>query len=176
MVNTCTDDCGGVVCQSGETCDMSATPNVCKCGSSASCVGNTAGSICVGGSCKCTATMESCAGKSTGAYCDAAANNGMGACKCTQTLSCPENEVCDAAGNSGNGECKCGTGTSCAGLLTGSLCHSGTCKCSETVAACKGAFICDSGVCKCGGNTCAAGQECGGQENNMCVSKYFIYK
>ena len=169
-------DCGGTVCQTGESCDTNVTPNVCKCGSSSTCVGQSTGSVCVGGECKCTAMLDKCTAV-TGMYCDAAANSGNGVCKCTQALSsCPTGETCD---NSGNGQCECGTGTgtSCAGLSTGSVCHSGTCKCSSTVAACTDGHSCNNGACKCVSSSGVVNNLCSGDKpfcNNGVCGKYIV--
>ena len=84
----------------------------------------------------------------TGEYCDAAANNGTGACKCSESVpACTNgNEVCDNIYH----VCKCGSADSCEGKVTGSYCDSANskCKCSATQDACAdGTHKCENGMC-----------------------------
>ena len=79
--------------------------------------------------CKCTASLATCDGMSTGAYCDITANNGNGICKCAQNV-----DACVSTSNNPkclNEVCKCGT-------LSSSAVCSGTEKCDADT--CKGRF------------------------------------
>ena len=116
---------------------------ICKCGTSSSCAGLSTGAFCdsMNNVCKCSSTVASCAGNVAGAYCDSANN----VCKCTATLdSCPlmtTGAYCDAANNK--------------------------CKCTSSLDACTSPETCDStannnaGACKCGSESSCVGQVTG---------------
>ena len=120
------DPCLGVTCSvSGEVCDKTTNPGLCKCGTASSCAGLTTGSYCDASNniCKCTSSLAACTDSTVGSICVPDGNGGSGDCNCTSSLSCTSRtsgSYCNAAGNSGFGECKCTASlNSCDGLSTG---------------------------------------------------------
>ena len=137
--------CAGLT--TGEFCD--AANSECRCSQAvASCAGPVGtDQLCHAGTCKCTASLT-CAGVTSGSYCDAAANSGNGACKCSQTVdSCAGPAGTDQLCHGGT--CKCTSSLTCAGEATGSYCDSGNgvCKCSAIAAACATGQICSNRMC-----------------------------
>ena len=153
---TIIDLCASITCSvDGEKC----VDGVCYCGSSTSCAGVTSGAYCdaTNNVCKCSSTVAACSG--TTDTCTS------GACYCgTSGAACSiSGETCQS------GTCKCGTASSCSGVSSGAYCDStnNVCKCSSTVDACSGTTdTCTSGACYCGtsgaacsnsGETCQSG-------------------
>ena len=160
MDESCADKRNGDVCGNDGTCKCGPDGNS-ACPASA-----TASNYCDAtaydtsdppkrGVCKCTETLASCAGMTTGEYCDTTANDYDGACKCTLSLdACVTGETCDSTNNA----CKCGSGSSCVGSLINPTCleeEGGDNKCQCGTSSSK--------------KECTSSQKC---INNQCSSKF----
>ena len=129
--------CGNMpTCQNrrnGNLCVVTGDTGDCICGTSSknitACPASTSASnYCdtVNAVCKCTASLATCDGMSTGAYCDITANNGNGICKCSQSV-----DACVSTSNNPkclNDVCKCGTSSSSAVCTGTEKCDADTCK------------------------------------------------
>merc|ERR1712141_270753 len=99
---------------------MGCDGGTCKCGSAASCEGETTGAFCdaTNNVCKCSADVDKCTAPNE-------CNNGQCADPCDGITCAVADETCDG------GTCKCGSAASCEGQTTGAFCDAtnNVCKC-----------------------------------------------